>query len=200
MIPGYFVFIGTFLSLIGIFRYSKSIIKGTTRPDLVSWVLWMLAPLTAAFFQWKGDAGFSIVPTIMAGFGPVIVLSVAAFKKNGFWKITMFDIVCGSLALLALVFYIQTHNLNISIIFAILGDALAFIPTLKKSWTNPESESVHGYIWCVFSNTIGILTIQNWSFVVGSFGIYLIIGNTLEVLVLYRKQITSTFWRTFGRA
>jgi hypothetical protein len=196
MIPGQFVFVGTLLSLIGLFNYSKSIIKGTTRPDLVSWILWMLAPLTAAFFQLKAGAGFSAVPTFVAGFGPVIVLTVAALKKNGFWKITSFDIVCGSLALVALIFYIKTHNLNISIIFAILSDALAFIPTLKKSWTNPESESVHGYVWCVLSNTIGILTIKNWSFVIASFGIYLIISNSLEVLVLYRKKITSTFSRT----
>lgn len=193
MIPEQFIFIGIFLSFFGVLTYAKNIIKGSVRPNLVSWFIWMLAPFTAVFFQFKAHAGLSILPVFMAGFGPVLVIITALIKKNGYWKLSTFDIICGLLSLTALIIYIMTYNLNVSIIFAILADGLAFIPTFKKSWTNPESESMHGYFWCILSNTIGLLIIKDWSFVIASFGLYLIVINIAEVAILYRKKITSIF-------
>lgn len=194
MIPEQFVFIGFLLSFLGILTYAKNIIWGNVRPNLISWSLWMLAPFIGVFLQWKAGAGLSMVPVFMAGFGPVIVIITSLIKRSGFWKLTSFDLLCGFFSLTALSLYVLFHNLNISIIFAILSDALAFIPTFKKSWINPESESLHGYFWCIIGNTIGILVIKDWSFVIASFGIYMIIFNIAEVAILYRKKITSIFF------
>lgn len=193
MIPEQFVFIGFLLSFLGILTYAKNIIWGNVRPNLISWSMWMLAPFIGVFLQWKAGAGLSMVPVFMAGFGPVIVIITSLIKRSGFWKLTSFDLLCGFFSLMALSLYVLFHNLNISIIFAILSDALAFIPTFKKSWINPESESLHGYFWCIIGNTIGILVIKHWSFVIASFGIYMIIFNIAEVAILYRKKITSIF-------
>jgi hypothetical protein len=85
--------------------------------------------------------------------------------------------------------YVITQNLSISIVLAILSDALAFIPTYIKSWKYRESESSAGYSFCIISNILGLLIIKDWSFVIYSFGVYLIISNIIEVSILYRKII-----------
>lgn len=192
MLPEYIIFFAISLNLIGHIFYIKSIVKGNTKPNLASWIPWMLAPFIGVFFQLKAGAGLSVLPVFMAGFGPLIIISAALITKNALWKLNKFDIVCGIISLSALLLYIFTHNLEISIIFVILSDSLAFIPTFIKSWKSPESESHFAYSLAIISNIVGLLIIKDWSFTIYSFGIELIILNTALVVVLYRKKIL--FW------
>ncbi len=190
MIPEYFVIVGIFFNLLGVSLYIRSIVKGETKPNLVSWFMWMLAPFIGTFFQLKAGAGWSTMPVFMAGFDPLLVIIAALVVKNAIWKINSFDIVCGLCSLVALILYMITHNLGISIIFAILSDALAGLITLVKSWNFPETESTAAYSWCIISNVIGLLIIKDWSFTIYSFGIYLVFYNLLQVLViLYRRKV-----------
>lgn len=189
MIPEQFIFVAVALNLLGVSLYIKSIIKGDTKPNLVSWVMWAIAPFVGVFFQLKAEAGLSVLPVFMAGFDPVLVIVAALLVKNALWKIKPFDLICGLSSLVALVLYVLTHNLAISILFAILSDALAFIPSVSKAWKYPETESSAAYSWCIISNTIGLLVIKDWSFTIYSFGVYLVAANVAMVLVLYRKKI-----------
>jgi hypothetical protein len=181
------IYLTIFTSIAGYFYYLKDIFVGQTRPNLVSWFLWMLAPFIGVFFQLKAGAGLSVLPVFMAGFGPLIVIIVSLWHNNAYWKISRLDIICGVLALLALLFYIFTHNLGVSIFFAILSDALAAIPTLIKSWKFPETETASVYLVGVFNNVLGLFVIKNWTFPIYSFGIYLILINLMIVFSIYRK-------------
>ena len=95
MLPENIIFIAVFLNLIGQFLYIKSILRGHAKPNLVSWGIWMFAPFIGFFFQLKAGAGLSSVPIFMAGFGPLVIVAVALLTKNGVWKITSFDLLCG---------------------------------------------------------------------------------------------------------
>lgn len=189
MLPEYIIYLTLLISLIGYFVYLKNIFYGYTRPHLVSWFIWMLAPFIGVFFQLKAGAGLSVLPVFLAGFGPLIVIVVSIFRKNTIWKINKLDILCGFLAMLALIFYIFTHNLGISILFAILSDALAAVPTIIKSWKFPETETAMGYVPGVVNNILGLLIIRNWSFSIYSFGLYLIVVNSVIIFCIYRKKI-----------
>ncbi|MEI7709556.1 MAG: hypothetical protein WCI76_02475 [bacterium] len=189
MISEQFIFIGTAVSLIGISLYIKDIFLGNTKPNLVSWFLWMLGPFLGAFFQLKAGAGLSALPVFMAGFGPLLVIIFSLWNKNAYWKITRFDIICGFFSLLALVIYVITHNLGVSIIFAIISDALASMPTIAKSWKFPETETVAPYFTGIFSNILGLLIIKNWIFLIYSFSAYLIVLNITIICCIKRKKI-----------
>lgn len=191
MLPSYIIYLSVPIAFIAYFFYFKDIFLGTTRPNLVSWFLWMLGPFIAVFFQLKAGAGLSVIPVFIAGFGPVIVIIVSIFRKNSIWKISGFDVVCGIFSLLALVLYVLTHNLGISILFAILSDLWAFIPTYVKAWKAPESETSSVYSLSIFNNILALLIIKNWIFVIYSFSLYLIIANFVFLLILYRKKILS---------
>ena len=96
----------------------------------------------------------------MAGFGPLMVIIVSLWNKNARWKITSFDIFYGILALMALVIYVFTHNLGISIVFAIASDFFASIPTIVKSWKFPETENASVFLAGIFGNVLGLLIIK----------------------------------------
>lgn len=188
MLPEQIIWIGVIVNLIGYFFYVKNIFFGQTRPNLVSFSIWTLAPFIGVFFQLKAGAGLSVLPVFMAGFGPLLVIIFSILHKNAYWKVNAFDIYCGLLAVVALIFYIFTHNLAISVLFAILSDGLAAIPTIIKSWKFPETESASIYLAGILANTLGLLIIKNWTFTIYSFGIYFILINLVIIFSIYRRK------------
>lgn len=189
MLPENIIYITVLTSLIGYFFYLKDIFYGQVRPNLVSWFLWMLGPFLGVFFQLKAGAGLSVLPVFLAGFGPLVIMVVSLFRKNSVWKINNLDIFCGILALLALIFYMFTHNLGISILFAILSDGFAAIPTIIKSWKFPETENSAVYLPGILNNILALFIIKNWIFSIYSFNIYFILVNLVIVFCIYRKKI-----------
>ncbi|MFA5095144.1 MAG: hypothetical protein WC447_00570 [Candidatus Paceibacterota bacterium] len=189
MLPENIIFVGVLVNLLASLWYIKTIFHGNTKPNLVSWVIWMLAPFIGFFLQIKAGAGISTLPVFMAGFGPFLVIIFSLFKKNAFWKIQPFDLLCGLFSILALIIYITTSNLGISVFFAVLSDLLAYIPTFIKSWKFPETESSSTYSASIFSNVLSLLVIKNWIFAIYSFPIYLILANLLEVYFIFHKRI-----------
>lgn len=189
MLPEKIIYLGVLLQLVGQASYIFSIIKGHAKPNLVSWFMWMLAPFVGFFFLIQAGATWSALPVFMAGFGPFLVILFSIFIKNGYWKVNAFDIYCGVLAIIALFFYIFTHNLEISILFAVLSDALAAIPTIIKSWKFPETESGLIYVFAMISNILGLLVIKNWSFSTASFGFNLVLQCIIILFCIYHKKI-----------
>ena len=118
MLPENIIFVGVAINLFCCIWYVKSIISGNTRPNLVSWFIWMLAPFIGTFLALKAGAGFSVLGIFMAGFGPLLVIIVSIFRKNAFWKIETFDLICGFFSLMALVLYIFTYNLAIFLLIS----------------------------------------------------------------------------------
>lgn len=192
MLPENIIYLTFIFYIPAYYFYLRDITHGQNKPNLVSWSLWTIAPLLGAFFQFKAGAGLVALPTFMAGFGPLVVVLFYFWHKNAYWKITAFDIFCGSFSLIALVVYAFTHNLAISIMFAISSDALAYIPTFVKSWKSKENESPQPYLLGIITNLFGLLIIKDWSFNIYSFAIYLIFFNLIEVAILYRKNIFKT--------
>jgi hypothetical protein len=126
----------------------------------------------------------------MAGFGPLLVVIASFFNKNAYWKVTPFDIACGTLSAVAIIIWVTTKNGNISLIFAILADLFAGIPTIIKSWKHSETESTGPYIYGNLNSIITILIITDFSFLNLSFPTYLFIVNAVIILGIKRKS----FW------
>ncbi len=188
MLPEKIIILGVIVNLVFSIFYVKNILKGNTRPNLISWTIWMLAPMVGFFLLLKGGATWSALAVFMAGFGPFLVIIFSLFKKNAFWKINFFDLVCGLFSIIAIVFYLITKNLTLAILFAIFSDLLAYLPTYLKTWKNPETENFSVYFGGIFNNIIALLIIKDWYFYIYIFSVYLIVANLIEISFIYRKK------------
>jgi len=189
MLPEQLGYLTIVASFTGISFYIKDILKGTTKPNLVSWFFWMLAPIIGAFLQVKAGAGLSALPVFMAGFVCLPVLILGLVKQNAYWKISIFDVYCGIFSFIAIILWVITKNTDISIVFIMLAEVSAAMPTLVKTWNFPETEMSAGYIPGIFNNSLGLLIIKNWTFSIYSLGTFLIIENLLIIFFIYRKKI-----------
>lgn len=188
MINENFVIVGAILNLIGSTNYAWNTIKGRTQPNRVTWFLWALAPLIAFSAMIDEGVGISSLMTFMVGFGPLLVFASSFVNKKSVWKITRFDMVCGALSLFGLILWLITDDPTLAIIFSIAADGLALLPTLVKSYKEPQTES-----WLIFMNGaisagITLLTIQVWTFAAAAFPIYILIVCVV-LFVLIRFQL-----------
>jgi len=185
----YLVFIGAAVQLLGIFSYIKETLRGNTKPNKVTWLMWSVAPLIATFAALADGVGWSVLPVFMAGFGPLLVFIASFVNKNSYWKLETFDYLCGFCSALALILWGITKEPVIAIVFAIASDGFAAIPTLVKSWKYPKTETATAYTTGLFSALTSFTAIKIWNFSSYAFPAYLVIAETLFILSIYHRKI-----------
>jgi hypothetical protein len=182
----YLVFVGAVVSFASALYYSWLTLKGRVQPNRVTWFLWFLAPMIAAVAAFSAGVTWAAVPVFMSGFDPLVVFVASVVTRHGSWKITRFDLICGGISVLALIFWVLSRNPVLAIIFSMAADFLAGVPTLSKAWTNPETEHVGPYIGGTFAAATAFFAVDAWNFVSLAFPVYLLLFNLVLWLFVRR--------------
>jgi hypothetical protein len=178
------VYVGSAIGALGAAVYLRDTLRGTTKPNRVTWLLWAVAPLLAAAVELDDGVGLRTLPTFMIGFMPLLVFIGSFHNPASVWKIRRIDYACGAMSVVGTLTWLVTRNGILAISAAIAADFMAGVPTLTKSWTHPETETVHTYIGAVISMVIVLLTIENWSFDVAAFPAFIVFMGSVEVVLV----------------
>jgi len=181
----FLVALSAFASPIGCILYVRSMLRGKAKPNRVTWFLWALAPLIAFSASVSQGATWSTLSIFMSGFSPLLVFGASFFVKNAYWKVTPLDYFCGFLSLFALALWAATQDAFYAVLFAVLADFLAGVPTFIKAYWHPESEADSSFIGGLISSSFGLLAVQEWHFVEYGFPLYLAVA-CLAFIVLIR--------------
>lgn len=173
MLDERFVILGALLSFYGGLSYLIDTIKGKNKPNRVTWFLWALAPLIAFSAELEKGVGLTALMTFMAGFNPLMILIASFVNKQSYWKLNKMDYFYGSISIFAIIIWKITGEGNLAILFAILADGFASIPTVIKSYHQPETESSSIYLFAMINSGIALLTIKDWTFAHYSFPAYI---------------------------
>jgi hypothetical protein len=178
------IYLGTAIAALGTAVYLRDTLRGTTQPNRVTWLLWAVAPLLAAGVEFDEGVGLRALPTFMIGFMPLLVFAASFANRSLVWTIRRFDYACGAVSVVGTVVWLVTRNGVLAISAAIVADFMAGIPTVRKSWTHPETETVHSYVGAAVSMAIVLLTIDEWTFDVAAFPIFIVcMASVMVVLV-----------------
>lgn len=175
----YIVILWAFIWLSWILSYVKDTIQGKTKPNRVSRLLRSIAPMIATVAALSDGVRWAVLPVFISGFGPFLVFISSFINKKAYRKLEKSDYVCWFFSLLALVLRYITKNPAIAIIFAIISDALAAIPTLIKWWKHPETESPIAFAGWLFNALTSFLALKTFGFTELAFPIYLVIIDIL---------------------
>lgn len=181
------VVLSALISLSGSMAYIRDMFKGNTKPNLVTWGLWGFVPLIATGAALDADANFwATVRIFVSGFGPLLVFFAAFIVKQGYWKLSRFDYVCGILSIIALCVWLIANSPLLAILLAAIADLLATLPTIVKAWKFPETETVYTYFVGIFTASIIIPAIPVWNIENAAFQVYLMIANTTLFAIVMR--------------
>jgi len=177
------------LTFIAYVPYYRDILKGKTHPHIYSWLLWALLTILLVALQIKGGAGPATWVTAAAGLLciGVVILSFKNAKKD----ITTSDTIVTLLSLLAIGFWLIADQPIVSIVLVIIADMLAFIPTIRKSYHRPYSETLSLYVTNAIRFGLALLAVETYTFLSSSWIVAWVIGNTLLsiMLIVRRKQL-----------
>ncbi len=160
----YLVFAAASATSLAAILYIRSMFKSQTMPNRVTWFMWSVAPFIAFAAAASNGVSWAAIPVLMSGVSPFLVFAASFFNKKAYWKLSSFDYLCGLLSGLAIALWILTSEPNLAIAFAIVSDALAAIPTLRKAWHNPETESAWPFVVGIFSPITSFVVASAWSF------------------------------------
>ena len=164
--------------------------RGKSKPNLMTWGLWAFAPLIATGAALSANADrWATVRIFMSGFGPLLVFLAAFFVRKGYWKLSGFDYTCGALSLIALGTWIGADSPILAILLAAIADLFATLPTIRKAWKYPETETLYTYFVGLFTASIIIPAIPVWNIENAAFQIYLLIANTSLFFVVMRGHL-----------
>ncbi len=181
------VLLSVCISLSGALAYMRDMVRGKSKPNLVTWGLWAFAPLIATGAALSSDAGtWSTVRIFISGFGPLLIFVTAFIVKQGYWKLGGFDYACGALSLVALGVWLIADSPVLAILVAAVADLFATLPTLKKAWRYPETETLYTYFVGIFTASIVIPAIPVWNIENAAFQVYLLVANISLVFVVVR--------------
>ncbi len=173
--------LGTVAGLIAMFAvvpYIKDILHGTTRPNIFSFALWEMLLLISALAQFSSGSSYSIVFIIgdLIGTGLVVLLCLFGY---GYGKYGKLEWACTALAVAAIVSWQITALPVLAIVFAVVADALAAIPTVVKTFKDPWSEAPAQWLLIAFASVLAISSTTIFDLPNTIFPAYLFLVNGL---------------------
>ncbi len=164
--------------------------NGRSQPNPITWFFWALAPAIVLFaLLSKGSTGPVLWITFVLSLGPAIVFLLSLYKSPWRAHFTPTTIVCAVLAVIGVVLWQITNNPLHAIIFSILVDLFASVPTLEKAYRRPRSEYPMPYAISALSMLITLFTIQGAT-IDYLFPLYMLLINCLLFAVPYFRKRT----------
>ncbi len=191
----YQIALGAIASGIGILAfvpYFRDIIRGTTKPHPFSWLVWGLIHVIAFFAQVSSGGGAGTWLTASVAIGCLVIAALSFFRgKDG---IVALDWWCLIGALLGVVLWQVTNNPFTAIIFVILTDALACVPTFRKGYLKPNEETVLTYGIGVLANILALFAFESINPTTVLYPIFIVVINIalVAMLLIRRKQLARS--------
>ena len=152
--------IGAVIAALGTVPYLVDIVRGKTKPNIVTWLTWtMLTAISGAAALVAGEpktAAFLFGNSLCTGL--VVVLGL----KYGTAKFSRFDVACQVSAVLGLVFWLVFNSPTIGIVVPLVVAFIGALPTVRHSWLKPAEETWQAFMVGVIAPmfTIASLTVS----------------------------------------
>lgn len=170
------------LMMLSVVPYARSILRGETKPQRMTWFIWSVLILIALFSQFAKGATWSLLLT--AGDSIAVLIVFILSIKFGMGGLRKMDIIslCG--AGLSLILWYLTKEPAVALFLIILIDLIGANLTIVKAWKNPETENWVGWAMCGVGGFLGILAVGSFNFVLLSYPIYICLINTIMAIII----------------
>lgn len=174
-ITTYFLIGSTLLGFcFGPLIYCIKTIKGEVKPNKITWLFWSVPLITVTAQYLEGMITWASLTVFMSGFAPFLIFLSSFINPKSYWKLEKFDYMLSVGIIIFLIFWAISQNIFFAIIFSIIADALASIPTLKKAYYFPETETVWPFLVGFINSTLSLFIMERYDFIEMAFPVYLV--------------------------
>ena len=193
----FFAVLGAGIILFCTLPYIVNIVRGRTKPNIVTWFTWSLLVgigTAALFAAHETRAAWLLLSDTISTFAVVLF-----GLKYGIAKLDVFDGLCQLGAVIGVVLWFVFNSPLIAIASTILIDFIGTVPTLRHSWSRPDEETSITYVLGIMATTFTLLSLRSYEFTAWVYPAYLLVSNTLLVVTIshghrlvLRRSVTPT--------
>lgn len=163
------------LTAYGYFPYFRDIFLNKTKPHLYTWLVWAITQGTATAVIWNSGGKYAV---FSLGVGTILVSLVFLLSfKYGTKNITRSDTVVLIAALLAIVIWWKLENPLWAVIMVSIIDGLGFIPTFRKSFEKPWSETLSFWVIMALIDVLIMTSIKEYNLMTIIYPATLLVAN-----------------------
>lgn len=185
-----FGILSSIVAIVCFIPYFRDIFLKKTQPHAYSWLIWTILQVVGVLAQLKDGGGYG---AWALGVGVISCFAIFLLSfKYGTKNISRFDFLCLLASLVAIVFYLKLSNPVWSILVVTGIDFVGFLPTYRKGWKEPETETVSTYIMSASANLLSLFALQNYTVTTVFYIASLLFTNTLfSSIVLFKRHLVS---------
>jgi len=150
------------ISIGTIIYYVISINSGKVKPHMFTWLIWGIVTAVVAVTQISSKGGPGSILAVIVTFNCFIVAGMAYYKGDR--SFPMFDKVCLVACIIAIAFWPMMKAPLLSLVAVTIIDTFGFIPTLRKSFKNPQEENLIVFFFYGLAYLISVFALEkvNW--------------------------------------
>ncbi len=175
------------LAIVGNVPYLRDITKKRVQPHPYTWLVWTITSCIVFFGQVAAGAGIGALATAASEIFTVIIFLFSL--KYGFKDIQRIDTFCLIIALLGIIPWIFTKDPTPSVIIAVSIDLFAFVPTIRKTWKYPKTETPVLYGMNVLRHILLLFSLRTYNVATMVHSIAMIVTNSIMTGLILRKKL-----------
>ena len=175
--------IATSIITIAYLPYVFSIISNRTKPNKTTWlVLFLIGIIT--FFAYKNVGAVATLGVALANvIGPLFIFILSLKYGEGWENIKDFKYLI--LSVIAIILWQIYDSPLTGLVFNLIADSTAFLPTIVKSYLRPETEDMLTWFLFLTGNIINLFAIEMWQFSIYIYPVYILIAESIVFLLLF---------------
>jgi len=170
----------------GYIPYIRDVIRGKTHPHAYSWFMWATTSLVIFGLQLKGAAGIGAFVTLAAVVVTYLIFGLGL--KFGKADITKVDTFFLALAVIAAGLWLVADRPILSAVLLTTAETLAFIPTIRKSWRKPYSETLSSYVLNTLRFGLALLALRHYNLLTTLYPAVWAVGNGVFAIILITRR------------
>ncbi|NCU28138.1 MAG: hypothetical protein EOM85_00475 [Candidatus Moranbacteria bacterium] len=179
--------LATIIGVISFFPYLRDVFKLKTKPHLYTWLIWSITQGTAVLGILYGGGGWGVL-SLLAGTLLVILVLILSLKY-GSKDITLSDKIILMVAIASIIIWWKFNQPVFSIIMVSLIDFIGYIPSFRKTYKDPWSETSITWLFFSLSNILAILSIEKHSILTTCYLMVITIANLILFFISYTRRI-----------
>ncbi|OGY94501.1 MAG: hypothetical protein A2406_04315 [Candidatus Komeilibacteria bacterium RIFOXYC1_FULL_37_11] len=190
-----FGLLATILSIFAFLPYIRDIFKNKTKPHLYSWLVWSIIQSVGVLAMIKGGAEFGSWGLAIGCLFCILIFFLSF--KYGTKNITKIDTILLLATLITIVIWLREEDPLWSVILITIIDLLGFIPTYRKTYLAPDTETLDIYVLDVFSYGAAIVAIASYSLATTLYVGSLVLTNLVMVIIVLRRRSQSLIQKKY---
>lgn len=181
--------IAALIAIAGNLPYLRDCFTRRVKPHPYTWLVWTIVSGITLFGQLAKGAGIGALPAAVA-----LCFTIAIFIfsiQYGFKYVRKADKYFLIAALLGLIPWLISDDPTISVVIAVSIDLIAFVPTIRKTWLHPESETPILYSANVVRHVLTLFSLQTYNIATTLHSIAMIVTNTIMTGIITLKARQS---------